>query len=90
MRLRWFAILVCVLLIASQSMAIENLGGASKRKITRGPDTGSSDGTVTCRTVYYYTCTNQSCVYNTGAGACCGDCRTSDGGHSPCNSCVAN
>lgn len=90
MKMRWFAVFVCVLLIASQSMAIERLGGTAHRKITPGPESGGDENTTTCRTVYYYTCTNTNCVWNTGAGACCGDCRKADGTHSPCNSCVAN
>jgi hypothetical protein len=92
MKLRWFAVLACVLLVFSMSMAIDDLGGSSKRRPIKddGSSTGKDDS-VSCTTVYYYVCAaSQNCVSNTGAGACCGDCRQSNGTHAPCQTCVAN
>ena len=93
MKPRWFAVLACVLLLASMSMAIEDLG---KDRTYRRPmkDDGSSSGlgdsTITCSIVYYHSCSSSSCISSTAAGSCCGDCRKSDGMHSPCQVCVAN
>jgi hypothetical protein len=90
---RWFALLACMLLLASASLAIDNLG---RDRIYKQPTKedgsarGLDDPEVVCRVVYYYTCSNQSCISSTAAGSCCGDCRKSDGSFSPCQSCSAN
>lgn len=87
--MRRLGLALCCMLCVSLATASQF---TPRQRLVNGNDGPAQDDEITCRVVYYTTCsqTSESCVSSTAAGSCCGDCRHSDGTHAPCQACKAN
>jgi hypothetical protein len=83
---RWFVLGLLLLFVVFAVPAVEN---RVHRRMINSPG-GSEDTIKICTTVYYRVCTESGCIADTGAGSCCGDCRTPEGSFAPCNKCTAS